>query len=160
MISQDAKSVITRCTELKNFWSARDAKMKVWYRLIQMIDELKTEKMESFVGNDPRSMYNLVLHMLDVSIPHRLENVDSADMNLAAASAEVTHFYDLAWADVETQFRHSGPRQSLKRSTIGLLLATGWYSVWSAVGDRGDRCFFDLWNPAQTYPMWDLDMGV
>ena len=160
MISQDAKSVITRCTELKNFWSARDAKMKVWYRLIQMIDELRTEKMESFVGNDPRSMFNLVLHMLDVEIPHRLKNLDDSSMEVAAASAEVSRFFDTAWDDIEESFRKSGPRQSFKRSLIGLLLATGWYSACGMVTDRGDRAYVDLWNPTQTYPMWDMELGL
>ncbi len=159
-MKNDSQSVITRCNELKNFWAARNAKMIVWYRLIQMIDELKTEKMESFVGNDPRAMFNLVLHMLDVPIPHRLKNLDDAKMEVAAASAEVSNFFDTAWEDVEDSFRKSGPRQSLKRSLIGLLLATGWYSAFAIITDRGDRAFLDLWNPAQVYPMWDVDLGL
>jgi hypothetical protein len=160
LVKQDASSVIAKCNELKNFWAPRNAKMKVWYRLIQMIDELATDKMESFVGNDPRSMFNLVLHLLDVEIPHRIRNLDDADMKMATASAEVTKFFDIAWADMEEEFRRSGPRQSLKRSLIGLLLATGWHSAFAIISDRGDKAFFDLWNPAQTYPMWDYGSGL
>ena len=159
-MKNEAQAVISRCDELKRFWEPRNAKMKVWYRLIQMVDELATPKMESFVGNDPRSMFNLTLHMLDANIPHRLRGVDTMDMKAQAASAEVGVILDEAWADVEETFRRTGPRQSLKRSMIGLLLATGWYSCWSAVGDNGDRVFLDLWSPAQTYPMWDADLGL
>src|SRR4030042_43202 len=160
LVKNDVRSITSRCDELKNFWAPRNAKMQVWYRLVQMIDELKTEKMESFVGNDPRSMFNLVLHMLDVSIPHRLSNPDLLGMDAAVASAEVTKFFDTAWHDVETTFRHSGPRQSFKRSLIGLLLATGWYAVWAVVGDKGDKAYVALWNPAQVFPMWDLELGL
>ncbi len=160
MIKNEPQAVMNRCTDLKRFWGPRNSKMQVWYRLIQMVDELKTEKMESFVGNDPRAMFNLVLHILDANIPHRLKNLDDMNMEAMAASAEVSEFFDTAWADVEDTFRRSGPRQSLKRSLIGMLLATGWYSVFSIISDRGDRAFVDLWNPAQTYPMWDMEMGL
>ncbi len=159
-MERNASKVMTRCNELKTFWAPRNAKMQQWYRLIQMIDELKTEKMESFVGNDPRSIFNLVLHMLDVPIPHRLKNYDELGLDAAAVSVEVTKFFDTAWEDVESEFRHSGPRQSLKRSLIGLLLATGWYSVFSIIYDNGQRAYADLWNPAQVFPMWDFDMGL
>ena len=64
-MDRNSVNVINRCTELKQFWSPRDAAMKRWYRMVEMIDELKTEKLESFVGNDPRALYNLVLHLLD-----------------------------------------------------------------------------------------------
>ncbi len=159
-MKNDVQAVMGRCNELKQYWSPRNAKMIVWYKLIQMIDELKTDKMESFVGNDARAMFNLVLHMLDAEIPHRLKNLDDMDMEVMAASSEASGFFDTAWADVENEFRRSGPRQSLKRSLIGLLLATGWYSVFSIVADRGDRAFVDLWNPAQAYPSWDIDLGL
>lgn len=160
MIPNNATEVIKKCNELKDYWAARNNKMRSWYKLIQMVDELKTDKMESFVGNDPRSMFNLVLHMLDVKTPHRVKNFEDLDIDGQGASAEVTQVLDITWEDMETRFRQTGPRQSLKRSLIGLLLATGWYSVWCANGDHGDKAYFDLWNPAQTYPMWDSDFGL
>ncbi len=160
-MKQDMQAVMTRCNDLKKYWSVRNTRMVAWYRLIQMVDELKTEKMESFVGNDPRAMYNLVLHILDSPIiPHRLKNLDDVEDEVAMASAELSKFFDTAWDDVEDTFRRSGPRQSMKRSLIGLLLATGWYSTFAIITDQGDRAFVDLWNPAQVYPMWDLEMGL
>jgi hypothetical protein len=159
-MERDAKKIIARCNELKTFWAPRDAKMRQWYRLIQMIDDLKTEKMESFVGNDPRAIYNLVLHMLDTPVPHRLANPDVLGVDAAAVSVEVTKFFDTAWQDAEDEFRHNGPRQSLKRSLIGTLLATGWYSVFSIIYDNGEKAFLDLWSPIQVYPMWDMEMGL
>lgn len=160
LIKNDVQAVMGRCNELRRFWAPRDSKMRTWYRLVQMVDELKTEKMESFVGNDPRSMFNLVLHMLDVKIPHRLKGIESESMEVAAASESVSDFFDTAWEDAANSFRRSGPRQSLKRSLIGMLLAAGWYACWAANGDRGDKFYFDLWNPTQAYPMWDADLGL
>jgi len=160
MVERNSTDVITRCNELKRFWAPRDAKMRTWYKLIQMVDELKTEKLESFVGNDPRAMYNLVLHMLDVDMPHRIEEYDLADIELAKAVAEVSKFLGMAWKDAADTFRHSNPRQSLRRTYIGFLLATGWYSLFSIVADDGSRCIVDVWNPIETYPMWDGDMGL
>ena len=159
-MESNSRAVLTRCNELKQFWAPRNKRMQQWYKLIQMVDELKTDKMESFVGNDPRSMYNLVLHMLDTKIPYRLKIYDLGDYKLANASAEVSRLLDLAWNDVEDQFRHTGPRQDLKRAIIGLLLATGWYSIFSIVKDDGSGWYIDVWNPAEVYPMWDSDMGL
>ena len=159
-MDRDASSVMARCKELRQYWTSRNKKMKVWYRLIQQVDELKTDKMESFVGNDARSMYNLVLHMLDVKIPHRVAEYDTGDFALAASAAEVNKFFDTAWDDNERTFRKTGPRQSMSRANIGLMLATGWYSVFSIVTDDGSRTFTDIWHPAETFPMWDIDMGL
>jgi hypothetical protein len=128
--------------------------------MIEMVDELKTDKLESFVGNDPRSMYNLVLHMLDTDIPHRIEDYDPADIETANAVAEVSKFLNTAWQDVSDTFRRSNPRQSLSRTNIGFLLATGWYSVFAIVGDDGNRCVLDVWNPIETYPAWDGELGL
>ena len=160
MIERSPSKIITRCNELARYWAPRNAKMKFWYRLIQMVDELKTEKMESFVGNDPRSMFNLILHMLDAPIPHRLRDLDVTDFEVAAAGATVSDYLEKAWADAQEQFRKSGPRQSLKRTAIGLLLATGWYSIFALNKDDGSGSFIDVWNPAQAFPMWDIEAGL
>ena len=159
-MDRNATAVVNRGNELRTFWEPRNTKMQSWYRLIQMIDELKTEKMESFVGNDPRSLYNLVLHMLDVPIPHRVEQEDLTDIELSNAIASVGKFFNTAWSDVSNSFRRSNPRQSLNRTRLGFLLATGWYSEFSIVSDSGERCLLDVWNPAETFPMWDGDIGL
>ena len=125
-----------------------------------MIDELKTEKMESFVGNDPRALFNLVLHLLDANIPHRIKDYDSTDPEVAAAVASVARFYRIAWKDVQTTFRRTNPRQSLQRTSIGFMLATGWYAEFAVVTDDGKKCYAEPWNPIDVYPMWDATLGL
>ncbi len=159
-IESTAMSVTTRCRELERYWLPRNNKMKSWYRLIQMVDELKTDKMESFVGNDPRSLFNLVLHMLDAKAPVKVDNINELDMEETTAAASVSSFFETANKDVARQFRKAGPRQGINRTRIGYLLATGWYSEFSIITDDGSRAFVDIWNPAEVFPMWDGDSGL
>ncbi|KKK85951.1 hypothetical protein LCGC14_2768110 [marine sediment metagenome] len=159
-MDRNANTIITRSTELKRFWSPRDDAMRRWYRLIEMIDELKTEKMESFVGNDPRSLFNLVLHLLDTDIPHRIKDYDSIDPEVTTAVASVSRFFRTAWKDVQNNFRRTNPRQSLQRTTLGFMLATGWVAEFAAVTDDGTRCYAEPWNPIDVYPMWDATLGL
>ena len=160
MIERSAQAVKARCIALKNFWSARDAKMRNWYRLIQMVDELKTDKMESFVGNDARAMYNLVLHVLGTKIPHRLKDYNLDDPQQSEANESVSKLMDRCWDDAEKQFRSAGPRQNLHRTIRGLMLSTGWYAVFAPFYDDGTRAFAEPWNPIEVYPMWNIEMGL
>jgi hypothetical protein len=153
--------VITRCSTLRSFWNERNnVAFPRWYKLIEMVDELKQDKMESFVGNDPRAMFNMVLHLLDQPVPHRVANADLYDYKVADAAGKVGELLDYAWMDNNERFRRSGPRQSLNRYIYSLLLATGWYSVFAIVADDGESMFIDPWNPAEVYPMWDNFTGL
>jgi len=156
----NAVNVITRCNALRTFWEPRNKAMKRWYRLIEMIDELKTEKMESFVGNDPRALYNLVLHLLDSDIPHRIKDYDMADLEIVSAVADVSKYFKRHWKDAQNTYRRSNPRQSLSRTFIGFMLATGWYSMFSLMSDDGKRTYKEPWNPMEVYPMWEPMLGL
>ena len=159
-MERNAEVVKQRCKTLKEFWSPRDAAMKRWYRLIEMVDELKTEKMESFVGNDPRALYNLVLHLLDTEVPHRVKDYDSTDPSVQASVTTVTKFFKTAWTNVQNNYRRSNPRQSLQRTSLGFMLGTGWYAEFAAVSDNGERCYAEPLNPIDVYPMWDATLGL
>ena len=159
-MNENTTKVINRCNNLKAFWEPRNKAMKRWYRLIEMVDELKTEKMESFVGNDPRALYNLVLHLLDTIIPHRVKDYDMADFEVANAVAEVSRYFKVSWKDAQNNFRRSNPRQGLMRTFIGFLLATGWYAMFSINSDDGERTYKEPWNPMEVYPMWDSMLGL
>lgn len=160
-IERNANAVIQRSIELKQYWSGtRDLAMQRWYRMIEMVDELKTDKMESFVGNDPRALYNLVLHLLDAKIPHRIMDYDMDDLNSVKAVSEVSRFFDMSWKDAQDSFRRSNPRQSLMRTFIGFMLCTGWYCMFSMVSDDGKRVYKEPWNPMDVYPMWSAFTGL
>ena len=150
----DKSQIITRTNDLQTFWQPRNQKMKDWYRLIEMVDELKTANMESFVGNDPRNLYNLMLHLLDAPLPHMMPVDFTEDYKLAEDANTANEMLTTAWDDNETRFRLSNPRTGLKRTAIQFLLATGWYSIFNIISDFGDKAFIDVFNPAECYPMW------
>ena len=152
--------VVTRCNSLRSFWEPRNKAMKRWYRLVEMVDELKTEKMESFVGNDPRALYNLVLHLLDTNIPHRVKDYDVTDLEIVSAVSEVSRYFRLHWKDAQNNFRRTNPRQGLTRTFIGFMLATGWYAMFSMMSDDGKRTYKEPLNPAEVFPMWDAMLGM
>jgi len=144
--------IVTKCTDLKRFWARRDKRFKEWYSQLEMIDTLAQKGMESFVGNDPRSSYNLILSMLEQRIPHRVPSEDLAIDEIAPA-AELSKTFEIAWDDVFFNYRRRG-KQWL-RDFIGFLLVTGWYSVFATISLDGSRCIAELWNPASVYPKWD-----
>jgi hypothetical protein len=160
-MDNNANTVKTRCLELKRYWQPRNDKMPQWYRLIQQVDELKTDKMESFVGNDPRSMYNLVSHLLDTEVPHKVDlSIDTVDPEIEQAAEQVSTYLDKMWKSCKKSFRLSGPRQSLTRTNIGFMLATGWTAMIAMNYDDGSRSYIDVWNPAEVFPMWDCELGL
>jgi len=125
-----------------------------------MVDELKTDKMESFVGNDARAMYNIVLHVLGVKIPYRLRDINSEDPVMSEASDKVGQLLDKAWRDINRQFRHTGPRQDIDRTINGFMLSTGWYCVFAPLYDDGSRAYAEPWNPIDVYPVWNIEFGL
>lgn len=147
--------VVAKCSTLKRFWAKRNTKFKDWYSQIEMVDTLAQKDMESFVGNDPRASYNLVLSMLDQRVPHKIPPEDLSIEEIAPA-AELSKTFDIAWDDVFTMYRRRG--KYWLRDLIGYILATGWYSVFAMITPDGSRCIAEIWNPATVYPMWDDEL--
>jgi len=158
MAVMQAADVITRTSDLMSYWRVRNEKFKRWYQMIEMVDELKTDKMESFVGNDPRSLYNLVLHLLDQPIPHRFVDTDRlTDLVKSKAAAETADAYDMFWRKQNKGFRSTGPFPSIQRHGIGLMLATGWACWFGMTSDDGNSLYANPLNPSEVYPMWGVD---
>ena len=151
-IVHTAQEIISKCDAAKRFWGKRNAKFKEWYSLVQMIDKLAQKNMESFVGNDPRASYNLVLGMLDQKIPHRFPP-DILSQEQTAPASELSRTYDIAWDNIFLNWRMRG--RYWLRDLIGFLLSTGWYSVFSVPNLDGTRFIAEVWNPASVYPTWD-----
>jgi len=107
------------------------------------------------VGNDPRATFNLLLGLLDQKIPHRIrpEELGLEDM---ASAAELSAFLDRAWRNVFSSYRRRGVYW--KRKFFGLLLATGWYSVFASISIDGSRCIAEILHPFTVFPNWDDDL--
>lgn len=147
----DARELKQRCTDIEGKWSNRNAKFKDWYELILQKDKLAQEDMESFVGNDPRTYYNVAVHMLATKITHRIpsENLDSSEIGDAT---EIEAMLDHAWKQIDRIYRFRG-KQSWMWNFVSLMLATGWYSVFHMATDA--EIIAEVWHPAEVYPEFD-----
>jgi len=149
MSYKDVNDCITKCTELKDFWRIRDKKFKDWYDLLLLKDQLEQENMETVVTNDPRTGYNLALHLLiSATMAHRV-SVDGLDKPELIDTGYLENFIERRWRSLEREEATKG-RQSWLRRVIELMLATGWYSVF--VQATEDRLIAEIWNPANVYP--------
>lgn len=148
-------SEITKaCNDLQSFWTPRNSSFRDYYELITMVDKLKEEKMESFSSNEPRTFYNLALHLLTPAELHPripLEEVVPEDM---ADIAVVEKFLADAFLRIEKNSLSRG-KGGFVRELVSLLLATGWYSVYSMVTDEG--VVAEVWNPAEVFPEFSDD---
>ncbi|KKN60910.1 hypothetical protein LCGC14_0527090 [marine sediment metagenome] len=145
----NTKDLIAKCGKLKSNWNTRDRKIREWYSVLRLTDELKQEGMESVTSNDPRTGYNLGKHLMTSSLV--ADKIDQED--LSPQEVEATSYLEgyvaKRWAGEERRYRRMG-RQSFKGELIGLMLATGWYSVFSMV--EKDKIWSEVWNPIEVYP--------
>jgi len=143
------KELIAKCTKLKGNWSTRERKIKDWYNILRLKDELKQEGMESVTSNDPRTGYNLGKHLMTSSLV--ADKIIQEDLNPqeVEATSYLEGYVAKRWTEEEKRYRRMG-RQSFKGELIGLMLATGWYNVFSIV--EKDRIWSEVWNPLEVFP--------
>ena len=56
--------IITEIKDLQRMYNKRQEGFNRWYKLLSMEDELAQVNMESFVGNDPRTTWNMAVFLL------------------------------------------------------------------------------------------------
>lgn len=146
--------LIAKCSKLKSSWGTRNKKIRDWYKMLRLTDELAQEGMESVASNDPRTGYNLAKHLMTSSIvAHRIPT-DGLTAEEIAATSYMEDYVARRWASEETRYRHMG-RQSLKSEVVGSMLATGWLCAFSIVED--DRITIEAWNPYEVFPSFGSD---
>lgn len=151
-----AQELIKECVGLQSAWTQRNMQFREWMELITMEDKLKEEKMESFVSNEPRTFYNLALHLLVPAIiaPRiPLEEVKPIDVESAS---QVENFLSMVFLKLERSSFLRG-RGGFLRELVSFIIATGWYSVFSMPTDSD--VIAEVWNPAEVFPEYD-DSGL
>ena len=150
----DAKKLISRCSGLKSNWSTRDKKIREWYDVLTLKDELAQEGMESVVSNDPRTGFNLGKHLMTSSIvAHKIE-VEGLSPESIEATSYLEDYFDRRWSTEESRYRRIG-KQGMKSQLVALMLATGWYSAFSMVDEN--RIWSEVYNPIEVYPEFGSD---
>lgn len=158
-LSQDVSKV-------KGKWQKRNQKIKEWYDLLLMTDTLKQDNMESYVSNDPKTAYNLALHLLTPQyIPHRIP-IDPIKIIEVPETSELERTFGVFWKHADRRNRMRG-RQRWIRELMGHVLTTGWYSVLALARPKGtlpnqdqDELLAEIWNPYDVYPEWDDEVGL
>lgn len=141
--------IVQNCKDLKKFWRIRDEKFKDWYDLITLYNDLEQEGMESVISNDPRTGYNLGLHILTSSIISHKMDIEGLTREEVAATSYLERFVTNRWKKFNRRARLRG-EQSVIRQIAGMMLMTGWYAVWSIVDDESIQ--LEVWHPAETFP--------
>src|SRR3972149_1567528 len=153
---QITDKVIETCKYLKAAWSTRHKKFVDWHKMLILTDNLFQEGMESVVGNDPRTGYNLALHLLTSSnIAHKIPTEDLAAADIPKTSYLETYITK-RWTTINHDYRIGG-RQSYLRDLVSLMLSTGWYAVFAMATE--DELVSHVWHPDTVYPEFS-EMGL
>lgn len=143
-----ASKVRGDCADLRKYWDTRGAKFPDWYKILMLEDKLKQVGMESFTSNDPRTFYNLALHLLTPKvIPHHVRG--AVGRAVEAGLASINNFLAEQWERLDIISRRRGHQRWLRR-LVSLMLATGWYSVLAYATE--DELVAEAWNPAEVFP--------
>jgi hypothetical protein len=140
---------VTKCDALKRKWRVRDKKITDWYDILLMKDELAQTGMESVTSNDPKTGYNLAKHLLTSSIIAHKVDIEDLTPEEISATSQLERFFAKRWMAEENHYRRTG-RKGFKEELISLMLATGWYFVFSMV--TNNRIWTEVWSPAEVYP--------
>ncbi len=160
------KQLVEYATYLKTLWTDRNKQIEEWYRILLMEDKLAQKGLESFVSNDPRTAYNLALHLLcPPTVPFRVP-VDPLERREIPEGSKVEDTLRVWWDRVD-QFNRRRGRKGWLRELVSYILATGWYATLvlalpnkSYKGQETDEVIAEIWAPSQTYPEFDDDVGL
>jgi hypothetical protein len=120
-----------------------------WYDLIRLKDDLAQDNMESVIGNDPRSSYNLAVWLLTP----KTWSIDSFKEGLSDEEVQgVTVLEQLVQREVMLSMRQA--RGSLHGSylaqAVKLFVATGWIALIAA--PTAPRWTLNAWHPMTVFP--------
>ncbi len=150
--SNPVESIRQRVDQLEQQWSPRATMVKRWYRLIQLENDLAQDGMESVIGNDPRSSYNLATWLLTP----KTWSVTSSKAGMSDEQVQVALALE-QMVEQEVMLSIRGSRGKLNGSylaqAIKLFVATGWICLVSA--PTQPRWTINAWHPMTVFPEYD-----
>ncbi len=152
--SNPVESIRQRVDALERNWSPRAAMVKRWYRLIQLENDLAQDGMESVIGNDPRSSYNLATWLLTPktwSVTSSKAGMSDEQVQGALALEQMVE------QEVMLSIRRSRGKLngSYLAQAVKLFVATGWICLVSA--PTQPRWTINAWHPMTVFPEYDSD---
>ena len=149
-----ASDTVAEVQEIAKAFGQRDDMLKRMYRLLRMDDELEQTDMESFVANDPRTLWNMATYLLIPRPPQfKLVRRDGLEFGreFRVPAQHIAEHFNLEWRRVERAHSRRG-RNGFFRNFIGLFLMSGWYAI--AHGPGNGIPMVDYWNPLTFFPVW------
>jgi len=157
-ISGPSNDIVKIIKDLESSYSNRKKVFDDWYSLLSLEDMLKQDDMESFVGNDPRTTWNMATFLLQPKpMIHRVisKSGDILPDNTRPVRELVQQHFTKLWAEIDRSDMKRG-RQSWFWGFVGFLVGTGWYALPFLMKPDG-KVFVDYWNPATVYPEFSDD---
>ena len=154
--SGPANEILTECIRLRNLYASRQQSFRVWYDLLMLKDSLAQANMESFVGNDPRTTWNMAVYLLTPKpLVHQVVSTEGLPMSPATREAAhlVQQYFGRLWSRINQQNIYAG-QPSWFSNFVGLLTITGWYALPYLMLPDG-KPFVDYWNPATVFPEFE-----
>lgn len=153
------KQVVADITNLKRNWNERNKKFQEWYKILTLIDQLKTAGMESYVSNEPQTFMNMAHYLLTKgelshTTPIEIESAMELDRK-----ARVHRGCQYMWKEIDRDRQLAGG-QSFVDELAFYLLVLGWYSTVSSFDKNEGRIHTQIWNPYDTYPKYSSNRMV
>jgi hypothetical protein len=148
------ETIRQRVDQLQRNWAPREAIVKRWYRLIQLENDLAQDGMESVIGNDPRSSYNLATWLLTP----KTWSVTSFKTGLSDEQVQAaTSFEQMVEREVMLSIRHSRGKLngSYLAQAVKLFVATGWICLVAA--PTQPHWTINAWHPMTVFPDYAAD---
>lgn len=143
-----------RVDALEQVWAPRKRMVKKWYDLIELKNDLAQENMESVIGNDPRSSYNLATWLLTP----KTWSITSLKLGLSDEQITDVSGYEQQ-IEREIMLSIRGTRGNLHGSylsqAVKLFIATGWICL--AAAPTKPRWTINAWHPMTVFPSYNPD---
>lgn len=149
-----AQAIRDRVDSLERNWNPRKDMVAKWYKLIRLENDLAQDNMESVIGNDPRSSYNLAVWLLT---PKTWKVISSKEGLSDEEVQATTAFEQLVGKEVRRSIR--GSRGQLHGSyltqAVKLFVATGWICLVAAPTEP--TWTINAWHPMTVFPGYSSD---
>ena len=160
--SYAGENLITAQTrELKVRYQQRDRYIGSIRELIELADNSDNQfNMERFISNDPRTLWNMATFLLQPRpLINHVTDIDGRELagEIRTAAEAVEQMLNRLWLDLNESHMGRGG-SGLYWEIVGMLAATGWYSVPYAI--EPSRVVADYWSPAYVYPEWSDDVNI
>lgn len=154
MNKQEIKSTIS---ELKQNWYWRNNKFEEWLDILNLEDKYKTQGMESYVSNEPRTFLNMAMYLLTAGEMRHMVGIEQDDPISLESQSRVDRACQYMWRRIDDKRRRGGAYPVRQERGFNLLLF-GWYAEKSYYDKDTNTFNVVLWPPANVYPKYEDDM--